>query len=318
MGLFSSEKSSFPTKCFFMKLALFFLSILSLSQAANLARLAHAPPELIGSFRLLGASLIMGTLLFFQKKNNPKEPIKKILTPHRPLFFAIASGFFFFVHLWTYKFAAQNTTIANTMILFALNPLVTAFFTTFIFKQHYTRRLWLSNVLALLGVFILVGNQFQSFSIGALGPSSALISAFFYSFYLLTGRESRKIISNSQYTFIVYSVACAFFFLTAFIRNTISFNYPFETWMSILGLILFPTLLGHALFTYLLQTFDINWMSTGKLSEPIFASITAAILFQETWTERTSIAFLFTCSSLVILLKPWRHFGTHKSTESGH
>ena len=97
------------------------------------------------------------------------------------------------------------------------------------------------------------------------------------------------------------------FFFTVLGTGHKFFSYPPITWISIGGLVLFPTLLGHALFTYLLRYFDVNWLSTGKLAEPLLASLTAFLFFHETWTPTIAMAFACTGVSLLILLEPWKH-----------
>jgi drug/metabolite transporter (DMT)-like permease len=77
-----------------------------------------------------------------------------------------------------------------------------------------------------------------------------------------------------------------------------------RAWMCIAGLVVLPTILGHALFTYLLKFMNINIMSCAKLIEPAMAAFTAYFIFSEAMSFNTFIAFLLTSVSVLILFFP--------------
>lgn len=278
---------------------LFFIAIISLSQAANLIRLAHAPIEVIGFWRLLLASFIMFSLAWrLQKRPWPKFiSIKTKLT-------TILSGCFFFAHLWTYFYSAQNTTIANSMIIFSANPLFTAAFSIFIFKEKLSWKLALAYILAFSGLYLLLSHQIHFQDLSNLGNWSALLSALFYSGYILCGNKARQELPNLSYTWVVYLIVACLFFLTGNLREISWTTYPKTTWLAILGTVLFPTLLGHALFTYLLKFMNINWLSCGKLIEPAMSAFIAYLLFSEIPSKETYWAFALTGSAILTLFIP--------------
>ncbi|GIL16505.1 MAG: permease [Oligoflexia bacterium] len=292
-----------------MNSMLYLIAILCLSQAASLARLAHAPPEAIGFWRLLFASLAMALIAIFQKEL--RSVWQDIRT--KSLLYPSLSGFFFFLHLWTYKYSAINTTIANCMIIFAINPLFTAAGATVFLKEHFQKKLIFAYILAVFGIYQLVHHNLRFDSDYLWGDISALFSAVLFSAYVLTGRKAREIHTTKGYTFLVYGLASFCFLTLALVKKTELTNYPAQTWMAIAGLVLFPTLLGHALFSYLMKHMNLNWMSCGKLIEPVLSSIVAIWLFQENLTTSTWIAFGFTSISVLILFSPWEKMKRSRS-----
>lgn len=252
---------------------------------------------MIGFWRLFGASLFLLVFSATQyKKINWREAFQK---PN--IFYISASGFFFFIHLWTYKFAAQNTTIANSMILFAVNPLFTAMITTKLMKERFERRYILSYILAFTSIYLLISEKIDLSSQNFLGNLSALCSALLYSMYIISGKKARHTTSNLTYTLFIYSIAAFCFFSFSLYKGTELLNYPIKTWSSILLLILFPTFLGHVIFSYLLKILNINWMSTGKLIEPVLSTIVAYFVFQEPLSQNTAFSFTLTALALIIL-----------------
>lgn len=116
------------------------------------------------------------------------------------------------MHLWTYKFAAQNTTIANGMILFATNPLFTAIITIAFMKEKFEKRYLVSYTLALISIYLLIYQNLQLNSKNTYsGDLSALVSALLYSLYIIFGKKARHAMSNPTYTFFIYGFAAICF-----------------------------------------------------------------------------------------------------------
>ncbi len=282
----------------------YFIAILSLSQASNLIRLGQAPIEMMGSYRMIAASAVMLGLAFFSQGSRkwPQKPREWILL--------CISGFIFFLHLWTYGKAMQTTYISMGMIIFSTNPLFTAVGNYVWFKEKISLRLAIAYVLAAGGLYILMtqSSSIQSHHSSQLNPTLGnilvIISSVLFSAYVLTGKAARKYVDNSVYTGIAYPIVALGFFTTGVIKGVSFTDYPTTTWMAIAGLILFPTLLGHALFTYLYKHMNVNVMSCGKLSEPLWSSLVALVLFGENITNETILAFTLTSSGLLILFLP--------------
>ncbi len=230
--------------------------------------------------------------------------------------FTILAGFIFYLHLWSFQYAAQQAPIGNMMIIFSTNPIYTALVSTCFLHVRFQKKIVPAYFLCMIGIFILVYRQLH-FDQASLqkelgGNLAGLAAAVLFSAYILCGHQARKKLSNMTFTYIIYAIASSCFALTTALRGISFVDYPSITWISIAGLILVPTLLGHVLFTYLLQYVNINWLSTGKLTEPIFASIYAYFLFGEMWTPTSFIAFAFTGMGLLILIEPWKHFQSNK------
>ena len=137
-----------------------------------------------------------------------------------------------------------------------------------------------------------------------LGDFSALVSAFFFSIYILAGKKARLQINTEQFTWIIYSIAGLLFFISGESLGIQWVGYPMTTWWAILGTIAIPTLLGHVLFTHLLKFFNINWLSCGKLMEPAFSALVAYLVFHEELKMDTIVSFGFTAAAVLILFWP--------------
>ena len=164
----------------------------------------------------------------------------------------LVSGTFFFLHLWTFFYASKHTSIANCMVIFSINPLLTAAGAYLFFKEKFTLRLALAYVFAFAGIFWLVRNSISFDPEKVSGDLMALLSAVLVSVYLLSGKKLRHSMNNFNFSVLIYSICAAWFFATGALKGINFLQQTSTTWLAIAGLVVIPTLLGHSLFMYLI------------------------------------------------------------------
>ncbi len=276
---------------------LYFLALFALSTAANWAKLNQMPVEVLGFYRLGIAGSILALWILLKKPlSKPKLDVK--------IFWGIASGFFFFLHLWTYMFAARNTPVANMMIIFSSNPVWASMGAIAFFGEKLNRRLIISYFLALCGVYLLVAHNLNLVAGSFYGNLSAILSAVFYAAYMLTGKRARHFHDNTQYALINYTTCASLFALFALGKGANFTGYSDISWISVLGLVCLPTFLGHFSFTYLVKHMDLSLLTCGKLIEPVIASIIAYFIFRENISPNAWFAFALTGTSVLVLFGP--------------
>jgi drug/metabolite transporter (DMT)-like permease len=276
---------------------LYFLALFSLATASNWAKLSQMPVDVLGFYRLGIAGLLLGLwLLFFNRDKLPK-PDKKML-------WIALSGFFFFLHLWTFKYAAKNTSISNSMIIFSSNPIWASIGAVIFFKERIGIRPVFSYILALTGIYILVLPGLQVGNAINPGDLSAFWSAILYALYMLSGKKARHHFENKFYALGQYFICSACFFALVAWNDSPLVGYNDVSWLALFGLIFLPTFFGHFTFTYLVQFMNLSVMTCGKLVEPVMASIIAAYIFNENLSATAPTAFCLTAVSVINLFWP--------------
>lgn len=276
---------------------LYFLALFTLSTSSNWAKLNNMPVEVLGFYRLgIAALLLFFWILVVKKTSFPKL--------NKSYFWVGLSGLLFFLHLWTFKYAAKNTSISNGMIIFASNPVWASLGAVIFFKEQLQLRLYLSYFLALSGVYLLVAQELKLGEGLNKGDLSAFISALFFALYMLSGKKARQYFTNNFYALGQYSVCALFFGINIMISHANLSGYDNTSWLAVAGLVLLPTFFGHFSMTYLVQYMNLSLMTCGKLIEPVLASIIAAFLFNETLSPNAPIAFALTSLSVIILFFP--------------
>lgn len=272
------------------------VAVLFMSQPANLIRWAHAPIEVIGFWRLAIATLALAPFAWRVRGS-------WLDLDGRRRLLHLAAGVFLFVHLWTYVYAAQHTLIANCMAAFCTHPLLVGLGAWMFHGEKPTARLGVSYLLAGLGVWALLSGSMSLDPSRLAGDLAGIASAAFYAGYVLLGRSLRRSLDNRAYATGVYAVTAALFLASGLARG-VEFGTPQPPafWLAVTALGLGVTLGGHALFSYLLGTMNVNLMTTAKLLEPIFGGLTAWLAFGEPLRARTGLAFALIAAAVFVLV----------------
>lgn len=279
---------------------IYLVSIISLSSSSTLTRLAEAPAPLIGFWRLLFASLLL--LPFLLKKN---EKVFSSLKNRGQFLSLVLSSLFFFFHLWTYFLSAQQTSIANCMILFSSNPIFVSIGSSLFLSEAPSKNAKWAYLFAFSGILSLFFDDFKASILDRSGDWWALISAVFFSGYLVSSKFLRRKWSNPLYAFNIYALTSCFFLIAALIfvdRNPI--ELPTRSWIAISFTVIIPTFLGHFLFSYLMPKMNLSMMSTGKLLEPLLAMFWAHLAFGEKIRPNSLLAFALISIGIYFLLRP--------------
>lgn len=276
--------------------AIFALSLIFLSQSSILVRFAEAPSLAICFWRLV----ITVVLLFPLAYRHLKRDTFRALTRHDWLQFAL-SGAMLFLHFYFFFRSVHETTIANTMILFSINPITTAIGAYYFFRERVTLHLVLACTLGIAGIAVIFEGSVASHSAGLSGDIWSVLSATCFSGYILSGKHIRRRLPNTVFTMGIYLQTALYALIAMLLLGTPFHGYSTATWWAFLALAIFPTLLGHAIFTYSLNYMNVNFMSCAKLVEPVLSAIVANWLFHEPLTPLAAIGFLLTSGSVIVL-----------------
>jgi drug/metabolite transporter (DMT)-like permease len=291
-----------------MRLALLAFAILCVSQPANFIRWARAPIEVLGFWRLALAAAALSPWVW------KRRAIWRKIGPARASMTALA-GALFFIHLWTFVYAVQHTSVARCMILFSTHPLWTGAGAWLFFGEAVTSRLLAAYALAGAGMLTLFAGAAASAPAALAGDASALVSAVTFSAYVLAARRARETLDNVSFSAAAYLTAAALFWACGEAKQLEWLAYPPSTWAAIGALAAVVTLGGHALFTHLLSQMNVNLLSCAKLLEPPLAALGARLAFGEPLTGRSVAAFALVAAGVVALLLPSRPSAPAESLE---
>lgn len=246
------------------------------SISSIIIRFSQAPALVISAYRMLFTCL----LLFLPIMINNRYEFKSI--SKKNFIMCIFSGIFLAFHYATWISSIHMTTIANSTVLVACNPIFVAIGNYFILKEKFSYKMIAGIVIALLGTLIIaMGSTGGEVNSMMLGNILAFLGAVFVAGYFVIGGIVRKNIGAGVYVFIVYLVSTIILFLMCFVTGTPIYPYPAREFLLFIALAFFCSTLGHTIYNYLVKYVSSSLISVSTLSEPIFASILAIFFFKE-------------------------------------
>jgi drug/metabolite transporter (DMT)-like permease len=252
-----------------------FIGVVSVSFAAIFIRLAEAPPLIIGSYRLLMASLILWPLTLKYSRNELRD-----LTL-RDLGLTLVSGVFLGLHFGLWISSLSYTSVATSVILATSSPLFVVIASYVILKEKITREIITGIVVCFVGVaFICYGN----WGIGTdsfIGGILALLGALAASGYMLIGRKLRQRMGLLVYSAIICSSAGILLLIASLVSGYSLSGYTGFTYLMIILLTVIPQLLGHLSLNWSLRFVSATLVTIAVLGEPVGANIWAFVILGE-------------------------------------
>jgi drug/metabolite transporter (DMT)-like permease len=252
-----------------------FIGVVSVSFAAIFIRLAEAPPLVIGSYRLIIASLILWPLTLRYSRGELRH-----LTL-RDLQLALVSGVFLALHFGLWISSLSYTSVATSVILVTSSPLFVAIASYVFFREKITRNITAGIIVCFIGTaFICWGN----WGIGTdsfIGGILALSGALAVSGYVLIGRRLRQTMGILVYSAIICSSAGILLLIAALVSGSPLSGYTGNTYLMMVLLAVVPQMLGHLSLNWSLRFVSATLVTIAVLGEPVGANIWAFLILGE-------------------------------------
>ncbi len=243
------------------------------SSASILTRYCNISAASIGFWRVFGAALIMLPFAVWAFRKEKRSRIFSTGT--------ILSGLFLGIHFTTWCWGIQHTSIANACLFIGLQPLITPFMAHYFLREKLNKWEIVAVIIAVMGTIWLTIHQFSASRSDMAGISVTFISAILCSTYFVISRKYRSghhifVFSTEVFLVAAFVQAIAAFAIYGSLEvgNTTSI-------LSLIGLILLPTVGGHAMVMYLLKYAKPQLISFSVPAQFVLATLMAYPLFKE-------------------------------------
>jgi len=274
-----------------------FVATFAVSWAAILIKLTGAGPLPTAFYRMALSTIILAIPAFPAVRRT-----LKILNAGE-MFWLIMSGIFLGLHFAVWVTSLFYTTISNSAILVATQPIWVLTMEATILKERIPRRSVIGMLIALAGMIVISRGDFDMGRDYIIGDLLALAGAVFAALYLFIGRRLRAKLDNLGYITPVYATAALVLVIISLFYGVNLTHYPIKTWFIFLLLALIPTVVGHSLYNWLLKYVQAHIVATTVLGEPIGATILAIFFFNEIPGWWTLIGGIMILSGIFVVLK---------------
>ena len=275
------------------RLVLLSIGVAAISTAAPLIKLIpEVPSVLVAASRLGFASLILLPLGWRHRH---------AVGRHQPAL-VLAAGLCLALHFVSWIASLRYTSVASSVILVTLTPLLLVPAGYLMWGERPTRRLGLGIGLAIGGSVCIAWNDFQLSPPQALyGDLLALGGAVMMAAYLVCGRLVRPSVPLPLYAGLVYACAAVCLWAVCLLSPVSILGYTGSAYLILLLLGLGPQLIGHTVVNWALAYLSPTIVAVVLLAEPIGASLLAWLWLGESvsWLQGSGGALILTGIGLV-------------------
>lgn len=238
----------------------------------------ETPALVLASYRTVFAVIMLLPYWLYKRQGKllSGKPRKRVMI--------VLAGVCLGLHFACWISSLYYTSVASASVLVTIHPVILISIERIWFKRSFAWTTWMGVFFALTGSILLGISDSQieqSFTNPLLGNTLAVAAALIFVVYLLIGQQIRQDQEWIDYVFPVYlftAVTCVLLAIS-FGENLLNIS-PVGIAAGI-GLALGPQIVGHGSMNFAVKYVSPTLLSTLVLSEPLFASVLALLIFNE-------------------------------------
>jgi drug/metabolite transporter (DMT)-like permease len=255
-----------------------FIAVLAVSWSSIFIRwCGDTSPIIISFYRMLWSAILFGIIV--RVKTSATPFLKPLNSKDRGLI--LLAGVLLALHFVAWIFALQLTTIAHSLLILSSQPVFALILSPFILRERGGWRAVVAVSITLIGVTLIVWQDFGFEIEPVWGDLLSLASALFVTLYIFIARYLRGRIELLPYLMMVYGAAALTLIAVSIFGDYPIIAYPAKIHFMMLLLALVPTGIGHSLLNWSARHIEVYKVNIASLGELVLASIMAFIFFGE-------------------------------------
>jgi drug/metabolite transporter (DMT)-like permease len=213
----------------------------------------------------------------------------------------LVSGVFLAGHFLLWTASLQYTSIAASVLLVSLHPLIVTPLGKRLLGEGLSRRMLAGGGLAVVGTLVTCAGDLRVDSSAFGGDLLALAGGLCLAGYLLIGRSVRANLGVAGYSAIVYAVVCIIAALTAAAGGVAHLPSP-RVALACLGLAVVCTVGGHTVYNWALRHVPVLLVSISFLGEPPLTALLALLILASVPSFATVLGGVLILAGLALAL----------------
>jgi drug/metabolite transporter (DMT)-like permease len=244
-------------------------------------------------FRVFFAILFILPFYIRTKKKNMR---------YKDIIFSLLGGMFFAFELvfWNIAVIVSNATFPTLLV--NLSSVWVGIGALILFREKLTLTHWVGNIIALLGVAVLIGiNNIINLKVDK-GFIFSIIASIFLALYILSVKQARFKNSTLQVVFFTLLGSVITLLICCIITGSKLYGFSSESWIYLLCLGLITQVGGYFSINYSLGYLNSSKVSIFTLIQPVLTAIFAIILLNESFAINHIIGGIIILAGLFIAI----------------
>lgn len=212
----------------------------------------------------------------------------------------IAAGSSFAAFVVLLAWALSHTQVATATLLTHMMPIFTTLGGWLFLRQRFSFQFWIGLVVALTGAISIGAGDLSLSGDTILGDIAALLAAVFIAIEMLIVEQLRTRLATPTITMSECAIATLLVLPTVLWSGSAVLPPSWESGFAVLAAALITQVTGHGLLTYSLKQFSAGLISVALLAVPIIAAGLAMVVFGQTISIESAIAFLVVLTGIYL------------------
>jgi drug/metabolite transporter (DMT)-like permease len=245
--------------------------VVALGMSAIFPKWANAPGPVSGLYRMVIATTIVA--IPFAREARQRAPFSR-----RHLIFAALAGLFFAGDIASFGTAVLITSAANATLLGNTAPLWVGIGTLVLFGEKLRPIFWGGLLLAMVGVFTIVGQDFVTSPRLGGADLLGLFSGFCYGMFMLSTERARARLPSLVSWWVSAAASLVALFVLSLLMGLPLSGYPVTTYLNLVALALITQVGGWLSLNYALGHLRASIVAPTLLAQPVLTAIIAVPL----------------------------------------
>ncbi len=253
------------------------VGLLGVSLSSIFVRLADGPSVVTAACRLLWTVLLL-TPVALGKQGIRKEIFS---ADKKSVLLCVLSGICLAAHFTSWFESLKHTSVASSTAIVCTEVIWVSIGYCLFMKGKMNWKVILCIAVMVAGSMLIAFSDSMAGEGHLYGDILAVIGAISVAGYTLIGKERRKSMTTTAYTYIVYTTCALVLVGTTIFQGYGVTDFSIRTIGAGFLLAVVSTIMGHSVFNWCLKYFSPSFVSGARLCEPVIASIVAIFLFRE-------------------------------------
>ncbi len=242
--------------------------------AAIVIKWANVPGPVAGFYRMAIAAAIFA--LPFARQDRRRAPLSR-----RHVGLAVLGGVFFAIDVSLFYTAILVTSVANATLFGNTSPVWVGLGSMLLFKERLRAAFWGGVLLAMLGVAVIVSQDFLTHASLGAGDLLGVSAGFFYgTFFLFASRARQQLNALSAWWISAVASAVTLFGLSLVFHQPLV-GYSMQTYAYLVAVAILAQVIGWLTINYALGHLPVSLVSPMLLGQPVITALLAVPLLDQ-------------------------------------